>query len=346
VVEAGQEAVQEGRIVRLAQQVEAVGHVQLVATRGVFGHARQPVVVADFADHGSVGILVEQGAQALQEGQVLRPALVVDVALPAVGVEGIDRRVGVAAVGCTPARVVAQLRVVEEEIDRVQPVAVHAQVEPELHGRQQRVLHLRVVEVQVGLAGQEVVQVILAAARVPLPGAAAEDGEPVVGWVAVVPGVGPDVPVGLGVVAAAAALDEPGVLVAAVREHLVDHDLQAQFVRAGDEGAEVFQRAEHRIDVTVVADVVAEVLHRALEEGRDPDAIGAERRDVVQSPGDAGQITDAVAVGVLEGARIDLVDHATAPPAVVGCLVAHACGDVISCWNQRALALGVRCWVA
>ena len=152
-------------------------------------------------------VLVDERTQPLQEHEVLGLALVVHVPLVGVRVGGGHRRV--AAVGCAARRVAAQFAVVEVEVDDVEPVAVDAEVEPEAHRIQHRVLHRRVVEVQVGLAGQEVVQVVLAAPRVPLPGGAAEDRQPVVRRRAVVARVGPDVPVGLRVVAARAALDEP-----------------------------------------------------------------------------------------------------------------------------------------
>ena len=67
-----------------------------------------------------------------------------------------------------------------------------------------------------------------------------------------------------------------------MRHDLVDHHLQAEPVRLGDQGVEIGQRAEHRIDVAIVGDVVAEILHRRLEEGRNPDRIGAERGDIGQ----------------------------------------------------------------
>ncbi len=298
-----------------SEQFEAVGHVQLVAAAGVFGDARQAIVVADFADHRRVRVLIEQAAQALQELEVLRLALVELVPLPGVR---IDRRHGRIVTGRLAARrVVAQLGVVEVEVDGVESVAVDAEFEPELHGFEQRVLHFRVVEVQIGLAGQEVVQVVLAATRIPLPGAAAENRQPIVRRIAVLLAIGPHVPVGLGIVAALTALDKPRVRVRRVREHLVDHHLEAEFMRTLDQRADVVERAEHRVDVAVVADVVAEVFHRALEERRQPDRIDSKPRYVFELAGDARQVADAVAVAVGIAARVDLVDDAAAPPVVV-----------------------------
>ena len=204
-------------------------------------------------------------------------------------------------------------------------------LEPEAGDAEQRLDDLGIVQVEVRLLLQEVVQVILAATRLPLPGDAAEDREPVVGRAAVAPGVGPDVPVGLRVVPRLAALQEPAMLVAGVARHEVDQDPQAQAVGLLEHPVEVVERAEDRVDVAVVGDVVAIVLHRALEEGRDPDRVHAQRGHVVEPLNDAREVADAVAVGIAEAARVDLVDHRTPPPVVparadLGQVVAHEQG--------------------
>src|SRR5205807_6985515 len=72
-----------------------------------------------------------------------------------------------------------------------------------------------------------------------------------------------------------------------------------------------------RVDVAVVADVVAEVGHWGAVEGRDPDRVHAEPGQVVQPVLDAGQVADAVSAGVLERSRVDLVDHRVSPPGDV-----------------------------
>ena len=59
-------------------------------------------------------------------------------------------------------------------------------------------------------------------------------------------------------------------------------------VRSGDQAVGVRQGAEQRVDVAVVADVVAEVRHRRPVERRDPDGIDAEPGQVVEPPLDAG----------------------------------------------------------
>ena len=87
---------------------------------------------------------------------------------------------------------------------------------------------------------------------------------------------------------------------------------------AGDEPREVLQSAEQGIDVTVVRDVIAEVLHGRGEDGGDPDGVHPQGREVVQTLDDAGNIADTIAIGVHEAARIDLIERCAAPPVVCG----------------------------
>src|SRR4051794_39125364 len=104
----------------------------------------------------------------------------------------------------------------------------------------------------------------------------------------------------------------------------------------GDELVEVGQRSEDRIDVAVVRDVVAEVLHRRAEDRRDPDRVDAQPLQVIESLDDARNVAGAVTVRILERPRIDLIDDPALPPgsgarSVRGSLVsgsvwrAHCC---------------------
>ena len=210
------------------------------------------------------------------------------------------------------------------EIDGVETKAVDAALQPEAGNGKQRLLHSRVMKIEVRLLGQEVVQVILLAPCIPLPCRAAEDRKPVVGRGAVGLRVGPHIPVRPGVVAAGAAFPEPRVDVGGMRQHGVDHDLEAEPVRFRDQRVEILEGSEHRVHVAIVADVVAEILHRRFEERRYPDGVHAKIRDVAHAADDTLEIAHPVAVRILEAAWIDLVDDRAPPPVGVddcgGCL--------------------------
>ena len=133
---------------------------------------------------------------------------------------------------------------------------------------EQGLLHRRQVAVELRLAAQEIVHVILAAPRIPGPGRAAEYRLPVAGGGAIGLGIGPDVPVRLRIVAAGPALGKPGVLVRRVGIDLIDHHFQPARMGRRDQRVEMLQRAEDRIDRAVIGHVIAEILHRRGEERR------------------------------------------------------------------------------
>ncbi len=85
----------------------------------------------------------------------------------------------------------------------------------------------------------------------------------------------------------------------------------------GDEVVDIGERAVLRVDGLVVGDVVAEVDLRRGIHGRDPDGVDAEGLQVVEALGDAVEIADAVAVGVLKAAWVDLVDDGVLPPRAI-----------------------------
>ena len=215
-------------------------------------------------------------------------------------------------------RIVAQLRVVHREIRRIDAETVDAAFEPETHYVEHRILHRGVVHVELRLRTEKIVQIVLAAACVPGPGGAAEDGLPVRRRRPIGLGIGPHVPVLLRVRPSHAAFGKPGVFVRSVRIDLVDQDLEAQFVRAGNERVEIGERSENRIDIAIVRHVVAEILHRRGKEGRYPDGIDPQTGDMREALRNARQIADPVAVRILEAARIDLVDRRPLPPRARG----------------------------
>ncbi len=62
---------------------------------------------------------------------------------------------------------------------------------------------------------------------------------------------------------------------------------------------EVIHGPEERVDVLEVGNVVAKVLHGALEDGGEPDGADAQVPEVLQARRDAGNVTDTVAIGIL-----------------------------------------------
>ena len=118
----------------------------------------------------------------------------------------------------------------EEVRDGVQPEPVDAEVQPEAQGVEDRLLHPRVLEVEVGLVAEEPVPEVLLAHRVerPVRALGVDEDDPRVGVAGVV--VGPHVEVAVGAVGIAAAGLEPRVLVGGVVHDEVDDHAHAAAV--------------------------------------------------------------------------------------------------------------------
>ena len=236
----------------LVDEDEVVREVELVAVLQVGDDAVQVLQRHLPHDH-AVLVLVDDLADAAQAVVDRLPVLVVRA-----------RRAGL----------VAQERVFGDLRDRVQAQAVDTAIHPEADHVVHRLLDLGVVPVQVGLLGHEAVQVVLLRGLVERPRRAAglEHRLPVVGlrrarrtsraW---------GCPASCGIRGTTGAGRScgsgPSRGSASSRARGVSRD---QLV-------EVRERAEHRVDVAVVGDVVAEVGHRRGEDRAEPDPLDLER---------------------------------------------------------------------
>src|SRR5690242_10423665 len=106
------------------------------------------------------------------------------------------------------------------------------------------------------------------------------------------------------------------MLVGGVIENEIDEDADTALIRLSDELVPIRERAVFGSDVDVIGDVVSEIEVRGGEEGRNPNCIHAEALQIIKARCDSVEITDAIAVGILEASRIDLVDHRAVIPAV------------------------------
>jgi len=205
----------------------------------------------------------------------------------------------------------------DDERHRVEPEPGDAELRPESHDLQDLRLHQRVGGVEVGLEVVEAVVVPGLRLFVARPDRLLDAGKDDAVIDVRRPGVGPDVPVAVLGVAIAARGAEPGVLVGGVVDDQVDQHPHAALVGAVGEFDEIPKRAEARVDVVVVGDVVPVVaLWRGLERHQ-PDAGDAHALQVVEAPQQSREISDAVAVGVHEAADGQAIDHCVLVPEVV-----------------------------
>jgi hypothetical protein len=216
---------------------------------------------------------------------------------------------------------IGKRRVLGDHVDDVHPETVDPTVEPTAHHLVDRPADLGILPVQIRLLAGEEMEVVLLGRLVELPGRAGEERRPVRrlrsrcagghSW----SGRPPPVPVPFRAVDARPRFDEPGVLVGGVVDDEIHDEFHPAPVQGREQVVELRQRAEDRLDVLVVADVVAVVvLRRRIDRGQ-PDDVDPEVSEIVDPRRDPREVADPVTVGIGETPRVDLIDHRGLPPS-------------------------------
>lgn len=89
--------------------------------------------------------------------------------------------------------------------------------------------------------------------------------------------------------------------------HKVENNFNSKLFAFREEVEQVLLRSKHRIDFVVVTNVVASISHWRIENWTHNDSINTEIYKVIQLLNDSFDISDAIAVAVFEGPRIDLI---------------------------------------
>src|SRR5690554_3326795 len=101
-------------------------------------------------------------------------------------------------------------------------------------------------------------------------------------------------------------------------QHLINNNFNVERMSFCNQLVKIFQRSKNRIDVTIVADIVAEIFHRRFEKRRNPNSLYTEAGNVIKLGNNALQIANTVVVRIHQTARINLIDHRPTPP---GCRI-------------------------
>ena len=273
------------------------GHVHARHQREVIGHLALVQAVAEIVAH-VLGPLVG-----------LRQQHAIRVFAGDRAADDLDDLVGLAQVLVAGAGPFHQVR------HGIQPQAVHAEAQPEVHDAQHRPQHVRVVEVQIRLVAEEAVPVVRLRLRVPGPVGRLGVAEDDAGTGIALRGIAPDVVVPLDRAGRGATRGlEPGMRVGGVIEDQLGDDPQVAPMRLAHEGAELGARSVGGVDVAVVGDVVTIIAPGRGVERQQPHGVDAQILDVLELARETGEISAAVIVAVEECAHMHFVDDGVLEP--------------------------------
>src|SRR5438876_11900474 len=127
-------------------------------------------------------------------------------------------------------RVIPELGIFKERVNRIQSESSHAAFVPPLRDIEHGLFYFGVAPVQVWLLGIEKVVIPLIGWWIEFPSRTAESREPIVWRLILAFAVTPDIPVALRIVARRARLLEPGMLVRGVVHHEIHDDVDPAFL--------------------------------------------------------------------------------------------------------------------
>ena len=261
----------------------------------VVGYAHAASVQRPLKEHtllvgsGEVEQAVDAALVERHHGLLRVPHLAHQVALRVVRLRGFAQEADKLRAGPAGAGVVAG--------HGIQTEALHAVALPEGDDARKLLTHVLAVQVQVGHVIAEGALIVPVGVRDHIGAAAL--GEVVPGQVRAVRARAQRLTGGL----------EPGMLGGGVVDHQIQHHRDAPRLAGRHQLVEVLQRAELRRHSAVIQHIVVVIAGGGVD-GRQPEAAHAQGFDVIQPADDALQITDAVPVGVREGAHEDLIGDA------------------------------------
>src|SRR6266566_9755095 len=98
------------------------------------------------------------------------------------------------------------------------------------------------------------------------------------------------------------------MLIGGMIGHIVHDELAVTLVRLLKQGVQVRQGSKERMDIGVIANIIAEIGHGRGVDGRKPDGINTEPLQVVQLAADTRQIPYPIAIAIEKTARVNLIN--------------------------------------
>src|SRR5918994_1381478 len=111
---------------------------------------------------------------------------------------------------------------------------------------------------------------------------------------------------------------KPRMSIRRVVERQLDDDLDAPIVRGRQKSLEVVERSVVRMDLPKIGHIISIVTQGGRKEGEQPQTSDTEILDVIETPQEALEVADSVAVTVDKRADVQLVDDGIFVPERIG----------------------------
>src|SRR5262249_37322232 len=141
---------------------------------------------------------------------------------------------------------------------------------------------------------------------------------------------------------------KPRVLIRCVVDNQFGNDAQIALMRGVQKRSEILERAENRIDVEVIGNVVAVVSQWGWIERQQPDRGDAEFLQIIQLFHETAKVAHAVAIAVAKGFDVQLVDDGVlVPKRIDRCIDIPLChGSTLDTPNVTRNHAILYCWKA
>ena len=204
----------------------------------------------------------------------------------------------------------------DQKRHRVDTKSGDAELQPESHDAHDLALHRRIEGVEIRLKLIKPMEVVLAGHGIAGPGRFLHARE----YHSLVPvlraRLGPDIPVAIGRIRVFAGGLKPGMTIGRMVDHQIDDDAHADLFRVIHEIDELAERAVLGVDAVIVRYVVAVVAIRRGIERLEPHAGNAQAGEIVEPTHEAGEVADAVAVGIEVLLNVEAIDDRVLVPEI------------------------------
>ena len=204
-------------------------------------------------------------------------------------------------------------------------------------------MHLRVIEIQIGLMRVEAVPVISLRHRIPRPVGGLEILENDARFLVLLRRIAPDIQIAFRRARRGAArFLKPRVVIGSViDDELYDH-FESAFVRGRKKGLEIREGSEVRIDIVVIRDVIAIIVHGRGIKRQQPDGGHAQLLEIVELLDQTAKIADPIAVAVVKGLHMQFVDDCVLVPKRIGERITQGLCHAANSWRNNSHGAIVR----